>query len=113
MVEGGVMRKELGKITSLRIGTGGYQDAMFGVWLQLGGKSWGVADGRGTWATRSERARFSEEEWREEFAKSFLWLADLCEKAGVQDAQALVGQPVEIVFDGNKLESWRILEEVL
>jgi hypothetical protein len=106
-------RKELGKITSLRVGIGGYQDAMFGVWLQLGGRSWGVADGRGTWATRSDGAKFSMTEWRSEFADTMLWLADLCTSAGVQDAQALVGKPVEITFDGMKLDSWRILDEVL
>lgn len=106
-------RKELGKIQSVRVGSGGYQDAMWGVWMTLGGGGWGVSDGRGTWATRDKHAKYSEQERRDAVADAFLWAADVCAQAGKSYIPDLVGTPVECTFDGMTLKSWRVLAEVL
>ena len=107
------MRTELGKIQTVRVGMGGYQDAMFGVWLTIGGKAWGVTDGKGTWATRDENAKYSEQEHRDEYAKTFIWAQEVCKQAKVQEIADLQGVPVECTFEGNQLKSWRVLEEVI
>ena len=41
--------KELGKISSVKFGIGGYQDAMFGIFFcfELGGGGSGICDGGG------------------------------------------------------------------
>jgi len=40
---------QIGKITKITLGRGGYQDVCFGVNIQLGGDSWGSGDFKGTW----------------------------------------------------------------
>lgn len=110
---------KIGKIKSLRIGLGGYQDVMFGVSFDLGSteQGWGVGDFRGFWSPaqmeRSPHAKWTEESRREEILNAFLWLDQLMKDAKVNDANKLVGIPVEVVFHNSMLKSWRILTEVL
>lgn len=110
-------RRELGKIKSLRVGMGGYQDAMFGVTVELGGESWGVFDFKGAWSPsqmkRSEHAKWTDQERGEQILTAFVWLDQLLTDAKVSDAAKLAGKPVEVTFDGNMLKSWRLLTEVL
>lgn len=109
-------RKELGKITSFKLGYGGYQDAMFGVSIGLGGSSWGVGDFKGAWSldiTVDKYTKWTEKDRDSEFAKAMRFINETLKKAHKTDIGQLVGVPVEVTFDGNCLKSWRILEEVL
>lgn len=108
----------IGKIESIRFGMGGYQDAMFGITFSLSGKGWGIGDFWGTWETRSEHAKFSEQEWRDIHAKTVIRLAALMNEAKCTELHQLEGKPIEVTFDGDglcgsRLQSWRILTEVL
>lgn len=111
------VRRELGKIKSLRIGMGGYQNAQFGVSIELGGESWSVGDFKGFWSPsrtgRSEYTKWTEAERQQSILDAFLWLDLLMKHAEVDDAMKLVGKPVEVTFEGNMLKSWRILTEVI
>lgn len=106
-------RIELGKIQSICFGYGGYQGAMLGVSVTLGGAGWGVSDHRGTWAERSEFAKWTVEDQMKIWADVCVWVRDLLKDAKVQSLDQLKGIPVEVTFEGNVLKSWRILKEVL
>lgn len=106
-------RKELGKIKSVRVGFGGYQDVMFGVWFELGGETWSVGDGKGTWAHWSEGRKWTPSDQADLFAETMRYMITLCEQAKIDNVAHLVGVPIEIEFDGNLLKSWRVLKEVL
>lgn len=106
-------RKQLGRITKAAIGFGGYQDAMFGLSVQIGGPAWGVNDFDGCWATWSEGCQWTEESQSQELARVCRRLRDLLRAAKVQDVAGLVGVPVECTMVGNRLISWRILTEVI
>ena len=106
--------KEIGKIKSIRFGFGGYQDAMMGFSIELGGKAWGVGDFKGTWATNSKGAKWTEEDRDKEFAKAVRFVWKLLETADKRDLNQLVNVPIEATFDKNHtLVSWRILTEVI
>lgn len=113
----GELRKELGRIQALRIGHGGYQDAMFGATFTLGGKGWGVNDFWGAWSPamvpRSESAKWTEAERAEEFSSMCRRLDLMLKTAHVNDVMQLVGQPIEVTFNEMSLDSWRLLTEVL
>jgi hypothetical protein len=40
-------------------------------------------------------------------------LSKLLKEAKVDSVEKLKGKPVEVTFDGNRLQEWRILTEVL
>ena len=109
------MRKELGKIQRFEIGLGGYDDAMFGLSVTLGGKDgWGVQDFNGTWTREpDDRCKWTREEQSLHWAAVCRQVIGLMKQAKVKTTAEMVGIPVEATFDGNKLSSWRILEEVL
>ena len=106
--------KRLGKIQSIKIGDGGYQDAMFGVSFTLGGSGWGVGDFWGTWGIeRSDYCKWTEQDRQAEIAKTFWRLKTIMDDAKVHNANDLKDVPVEVTFDGNTLKEWRILTEVV
>ncbi len=111
------MDKHIGKINFLKVGMGGYQDAMFGVTVDLTGPGWGVGDFKGFWSPsrmpRSEHAKWSDAKRKDAIADTFYWLDQLMKDANVSDANKLVGKPVEATFENGQLVSWRILTEVL
>jgi hypothetical protein len=111
----GVMETKLGRISKIRLGDGGYDDAMFGVsvTLSMDGGSTGVSDFKGAWATHPKHAKYSEEEWAAGHTEAYRWLRQLMRDAKVHDFADLQGVPVEVTIDGNTLKSWRILTEVL
>lgn len=107
-------RKELGRIERITFGWGGYQDAQFGLSVTLSGKGWGVGSFRGAWGIkRSDGAEWTEEDRLKELGETCLYLRDLLTAAKKQTVDQLVGAPIEATFEGNKLSSWRILDEVL
>lgn len=118
MNDNGEVRKELGRIQNIRVGHGGYQDAMFGVTFTLGGKGWGVGDFWGAWSpsiiAHDKHSKWTEQERSDQLADVCRRLSALLKDAGVDDVMKLQGQPVEITFkDYSTLDSWRLLTEVL
>lgn len=108
------MRKELGKITRFDIGHGGYDGAMFGLSVSLGASGWGVGDFDGTWSRDPDQyCKWTKQDQLDHWAKMCQRVSDLMKQAKVTTTQDMVGIPVEVTFNGNRLESWRILEEVL
>lgn len=104
--------KWLGKIVNARFGFGGYDDTMIGFGVVLEG-GYGVSDFVGTWATRSDRAQWSFEDQRNHFADAVVRLRDVLTAAKKRDVHELIGVPVEVTCSGGKLESWRVLTEVI
>jgi len=108
------METKLGRITHVRMGYGGYQDAMFGISFQLGGDGWGTGDFWGHWAMKpTEHHKWTEADQRESLGKMSLRVVQLLRDAKKQDIQDLKDVPVEVTFDGMTLSSWRILTEVV
>lgn len=108
-------RKELGRITDVRFGIGGYDDAMLGMSIEIGGKGWGVSTPfYGTWERDpDERCKWTKQDQDAEFSGAVRKLGKLLRSAKKRDIRELVGTPVECEFDFNELKSWRVLEEVL
>lgn len=110
------MEKVLGKIDSLRVGMGGYQDAMFGVTIGLSMKGTGCSDFKGAWSQSveaSSNTKWTEVDRSQQFDTVMRWLDEQCRLAKVEDVMKLVGKPVEVTLDGLRLQSWRLLTEVL
>ncbi len=103
----------LAKITRATFGFGGYDDAMMGLGLSFLGDNIGTTDFTGTWATRSSSAQWTVEDQRSHFADAVEKLRDTLRAAKKSHVAELVGTPVELTFDGNRLTSWRVLTEVL
>jgi hypothetical protein len=112
-----IMSKMLGKIESIKLGYGGYQDAMFGltVVFSLEGGSSGCTDFKGWWCdSPSENAKWTVEDKNKIIVDVHEKIIEMCEQANVNSLDELVGTPVEVVFDRSyKFPSWRILIEVL
>lgn len=109
-----MINKQLGKIQSASFGLGGYQECMIGLWLTLGGESWGIQTGDGAWGIeRSDHTKWTEESRLQEAGKAAMKLASLLWKLKKTDVSDLVGAPVEVTLDGNRLVEWRLLSEVL
>ena len=108
-------RKELGKISAVRFGDGGYQDAMIGVTFDLRmGECSGVNDFWGAWRVDpSPNANWTAESRNLELGAMVMRLSKLMDQAKVRDLASLAGTPVEVTFDGMELKSWRVLTEVL
>lgn len=111
------IRKELGKISSVSFGHGGYQDVQIGlsVSLEMGGA--GVSDFKGNWSPSfikwSPTCKWTEADRDAGFAELVRYIDKLLKQAKVSDVSKLKGIPVEVTIEGNTLKSWRILTEVL
>jgi hypothetical protein len=105
---------QLGKITSATFGWGGYDGAMIGLSIGLGGESWDCGDFKGAWGIdRSDHAQWTERDRKEQLGHACMFLRDVLRNAKKQTVDQLVGVPVEVTFDDNRMISWRVLEEVL
>lgn len=108
------MRTELGRIIKATFGFGGYQDAMIGLSITLGGQSWGCGDFKGAWGVKhTEHCQWSEESRLQQLGEACMFLKDLLETSHKENVSQLVGLPIEATFEGNALSSWRLLTEVL
>lgn len=111
-------RKELGKIKKVMLGMGGYQDAMLGFCLELGGESWGVhTPFSGTWCPGivdvTAHTKWTEEDRTRLLSEAMKLVGETLRKAKCTDISQLVGVPIEAEFEGMVLKSWRVLSEVL
>ncbi len=108
------MDKQLGKISSVRFGGGGYQDAQFGIWFYFEMKGSACGTGQGVWKGKpSSGAKWTMESKLKTMGEIMLYIEELMKKAKVADINDLVGVPVELSFENMRLSEWRILEEVL
>lgn len=57
--------------------------------------------------------KWTENERQLKFGEIMTDISKLMRKAKVSNLNDLVGKPVEIMSESNRLKSWRILEEVL
>ena len=112
------MEKKIGKIQNIRLGYGGYQDAQFGLTVDLYSSKeyWGVTDFKGFWSTShkcDKSCKWSEKDRDESFAKIMRFINQLLTESNKHSLDELKNVPVEVTFDGMTLKSWRILTEVL
>ena len=110
------MHKELGKISNIIFGMGGYQDAQFGVWITFTMSGSGICAGKGVWSDApSKNANWTNEERIRIIGQISLEINEWLKQAKVSSLDKLKGIPVEITFDKEfgKMVSWRILTEVL
>lgn len=111
------MEKELMKISDVKVGFGGYQDAMLGIWFSFSTKSSGVSDVRhGFWHTEwSSNCKWTEESRIKYFGELMMKIGKWLDEAKVDRVEKLIGIPVEVTFESSfgPLKEWRILTEVL
>jgi len=111
------MRKELGKIESVKFGLGGYQDCCIGIHFTLGGKGWGTITGSSAWDANIIECRkdckWTEKDRSEQYDKIVRYISALLNDAKVNSIDKLINIPIEATFDGMQLVSWRILKEVI
>ena len=101
----------LGKITYFDITN---EDGRIGLTTTLEGKGWGVGDFKGHASyDPDEYSKWTPQERYIHLGVVFLFIRDCMEQAKVRRMKDMIGIPVEVIFDGNLLKSWRILEEVL
>lgn len=108
--------KKLGKILKVNFGYGGYQDVMFGLTVTLGMQETECCEFTGGWSTEisvDEYTKWTEADRDKKFAEVVRYCNELLKQAKKRDVYKLVGTPVEVEIDSNKLISWRILTEVL
>ena len=104
---------KLGKIEHVSFGLGGYQGAMIGLHFAFSGDGWGCGTSNAAWdANRikcSEHAEWTEEDRSMSYSGIMRKLSDLLAQAKVESVSELEGVPVEVTFNNNMLQSWRIL----
>jgi len=108
--------KSLGKISYVKFGYGGYQDAMFGISIGLDTQSGGCCDFRGMWGIDTkvgDYTKWTEVDRDERFAETMRYVNQLLIDAKKDDVTKLLGVPIEVTRENNTLKSWRILKEVL
>lgn len=106
----------IGKIETVRVGMGGYDDAMFGVSFTLCSikDCWSIGDFKGTWASPPDKyANWTVDDQTKHWGNVMREMADLLKQASVSDIQQLVGKPVEVSIENGRLKSWRLLTEAL
>lgn len=111
------MEKKLGKLSNVKFGLGGYQEACLGITVTISGEGWGVSDNKSAWDANqikcNERCQWTEEDRSKGYDEVMRYVSDLLNDAKVSSVEALNGKPVEVEFDGMTLKSWRILTEVI
>jgi hypothetical protein len=108
----------LGKITSIKVGLGGYQDAMFGLHVTLESHKTSISKSYCTWDPTqtpwTERCKWSEQNRDELFVSVMRQISALLYDAKSKDLSELRGKPVEFTLNAEgELATWRILTEVM
>lgn len=89
---------------------------MIGLNLTFAGKGWGVGYFKGFWGAdtkRSDYAKWTEAERRDQWAGAVEKLSEALTLAKKNHVGELVGVPVEVTTDGGTLKEWRVLTEVI
>lgn len=107
------MRKELGKITFAEYGMYPDRPFLFGLQLGFSFKGSGVFDGAKYTINISEHCRWERQEKLDAIEKNINHLHKILEDAQVNYVSQLIGKPVEVRFDGNRFQDFRILTEVI
>ena len=111
------MGKKLGKIKSVYVGLGGYQDVCLGIHLSFDFDGCGCGTSKSTWDPTvmecSERCQWTEEGRSEDLDGIMRYISQLLADAKVDRVEKLQGKPVEVILDGNTFKEFRILTEVL
>jgi hypothetical protein len=106
--------KYLGKISDIRIGKGGYDNAMFGITYVIENEHGTSIDFKGCWSHNpSENAKWTIKDRVSTLGEIFEELNTFMQEAKVTSVEKLVGTPVECYGSPSKVSSWRILTEVL
>lgn len=109
-----MIHKKLGKIAAASFGMGGYQDCMIGLSLSFSMDGTAVGTFVGGWGIkRSESTEWTEDDRLREIGKAGMKLGEILQTIRKQDVSDLVGIPVEVTLDGNRMTDWRLLTEVL
>lgn len=111
------MKKELGKISSVTFGLGGYQDACIGIHFTFEGEGWGVGYTKSAWDSNiikwSKNSKWTEEDRSKQYDEIVRYISGLLKDAKVSTVDKLKGIPVEVEFEGFTIKNWRILTEVV
>jgi hypothetical protein len=108
--------KVFGKIRRVSYGYGGYQGAQFGIEFELGGTDWATGDFWGFWGGEwSQGCKWTPEEQIHCHGDIAMRISRLLTSARVQTVADLKDIPIEAVLasESTRLESWRVLTEVL
>ena len=113
--------KRIGKIKSIDLANGGYQNAAFGLDIEFNGKDengddWNGYYFDGPWAVWMEWRKdnkWIEQDRTDHFGKILRKINELVIDAKVDSFLELKNVPVEVILSGCKVESFRILKEVL
>jgi len=110
-------KKELGKIEKVYFGYGGYQDAQFGLTVELSFGGCGsfdfISGGWGETVQVDQYTKWTEKDRQIQRAEMVKKVNKLLQDAKVKTIDELKGKPIEVINEGLKLKSWRILTEVL
>ena len=103
----------LGKISSVEFGL---SEGRFGLWLTLSGSS-SVQTSYVCWDPETnipgKYHKWNNDDLDKEMASIMRKISEMLNKAKVNNVNDLLNIPVEFTFKNSKLDSWRILEEVL
>lgn len=105
--------KSLGKLGNVTFGAGGYDGAMTGFTFPLHGEKGSSVDFWGTWTSRSDSAKWTEQDRINTQGKYAVKVSNILTQAKKPSIDKLEGTPIEIVWINQNLYSWRILTEVL
>lgn len=109
--------KVLGKIDRISLGMGGYQDAMFGLHIDLKLSNGHLVNWSdcfwGYDIEPSAGSKWDEHDRERQWCLIMTRIAKMCHQAKVDSFNKLKGIPVEAEIDNEGMRSWRILEEVL
>ena len=103
----------LGKISNVKFGI---NNGRFGLWLTLSG-SWSVQTEYTCWSPENvkvtEHTTWNETDRDVELVKIMRKISKLLHKAKIDNINDLLNIPVEFTSKNRRLDSWRILTEVL
>lgn len=109
------METRLGKLSKVKFGFGGYQDSQVGLSVTIDMVGSGVQDFiGGGWSFPPDKyCKWTIQDQTNAYGGTLRKVTKLMKEAKVDDVSKLEGKPVEVTLDGNLLQSWRILTEVL
>ena len=108
------MKKSLGKISFVGYGFGGYQGVMMGVSFTLSTEDGSCGDFWGYWMSkRTDDCKWTEEERITFFGKMTMRIAKVMQEAQVKEIHDLLNTPIEVIWNNDCLDSWRVLTEVI